>query len=248
MTAPLRHAGSERSQQEVLRVGDLELYRRCPRRYFYERVVALRAERSAYAMFHTSLMQTLRWAQASRAAGEEPDIVEAVAQFYARWPAGTEEPADATTRQLRRRVYPFLENALRNLAKTEKEPAGLDALIAELPSGQVVVRCDKVEAIDGTLCLTRYELKRPGADDHTEPQLALLREAGRRSAGRHRVRIALEYLTDGRIVEVQEAPRYEPERIAKYDQALQGVRAGDFSPRPSDRECPHCPFFFICPA
>jgi hypothetical protein len=35
--------------------------------------------------------------------------------------------------------------------------------------------------------------------------------------------------------------------VEKFEIALQDLRAGKFPPRPSESECPNCPFFFICP-
>ncbi len=35
---------------------------------------------------------------------------------------------------------------------------------------------------------------------------------------------------------------------AKLGEAILGARAGNFDPDRSDRECPRCPFFFVCPA
>jgi hypothetical protein len=37
-------------------------------------------------------------------------------------------------------------------------------------------------------------------------------------------------------------------RLKKYDDAIAGIRAGNFPPKPNDRTCPRCPQYFICPA
>ena len=37
-------------------------------------------------------------------------------------------------------------------------------------------------------------------------------------------------------------------RLAPYDDAMAGIQAAEFAPRPDDRRCPRCPHYFICPS
>ena len=37
-------------------------------------------------------------------------------------------------------------------------------------------------------------------------------------------------------------------RLAHYDTAIEGILRGEFPPKPNDRLCPRCPYYFICPA
>jgi len=35
--------------------------------------------------------------------------------------------------------------------------------------------------------------------------------------------------------------------VEKYQDAADGIRAGEFEPKPNERTCPKCPHYFICP-
>jgi hypothetical protein len=161
--------------------------------------------------------------------------------------ANAPEVETAQARLLHEHAISMLDHAYRQVAEA---PAVLPSqeLTAELPNGRVRLRYDHAEPqSDGTLRLSQTVKRRRKKDDHTAPDLALLREAARQQHPDTTVEIALHYLRDGSRHEVKEQPRYEPNRIAKYDAALAGIRTGRFPALPDDRKCPHCPFFFLCP-
>jgi hypothetical protein len=179
--------------------------------------------------------------------GPSPSLVEAEANLDAHWMANTPDVESAQARVLHAHALTMLEHAYRNVTEAPAELKSVE-LTAELPNGQVRLRCDHVEErADGTLRLARTVRRRGKKDDHTAPDLALLREAARQQHPGRTIEIALHYLRDGSEREVQEQPRYEPKRVEKYDIALAGIRAGRFPAQPDDRKCPTCPFFFLCP-
>jgi CRISPR/Cas system-associated exonuclease Cas4 (RecB family) len=60
--------------------------------------------------------------------------------------------------------------------------------------------------------------------------------------------VRLHYLADGTTVDVDENPRYEPGRIAKYEDAIDGILSRAFPPEPQSSEtCLSCQFLFVCP-
>jgi hypothetical protein len=61
-------------------------------------------------------------------------------------------------------------------------------------------------------------------------------------------RVEVLYLTTDATVEVSMTDKVIGNRLKKYDDAIAGIRAGEFPPKPNDRGCPRCPQYFICPA
>ena len=121
-------------------------------------------------------------------------------------------------------------------------------MVARLEGGSVRVTADRTEELpDGTLRLLDVRTGRPGSDDHTEPRLALLRQAARQESPERPIQIMIDYVRTGERKEVKEAPRWEPARVEKYNAALKAVQAGRFDPDPEPRKCAICPFFLICP-
>ena len=37
-------------------------------------------------------------------------------------------------------------------------------------------------------------------------------------------------------------------RLSRYDAAMASILRADFPARPQEQVCPHCPYYFICPA
>ncbi len=233
----------------------VEQYQKCPRQFYYQRIARLPAQEtdSAYLAFHTCLQEMTRWLQAEQAAGRAPTEEARQAQFDMLW---AERVPEATFGPQARLLRRHAESLLRHVPDVAPAPAAGASetpreleLVADLPNGRVRLACDHAEELpDGTLRLGRYLRGRARKDDHTAPRLALMRHAARQRHPDRPVEIALFYLGDGQQREVPEKTRYEPARVAKYDEALRGIRTGDFAPAQEDRKCAQCPYFFLCPA
>ena len=96
----------------------------------------------------------------------------------------------------------------------------------------------------------RHRLGKERDEDRKAARLALLRAAAREALGPDvPLRVELEYLATGTVVEVPDAGRYERARLAKLEAAVAGIRAGYFPPAPDEAgACLQCPFWIICPA
>ncbi|MCS6775841.1 MAG: ATP-dependent helicase [Chloroherpetonaceae bacterium] len=230
-------------------LSDLEQYRECPRQYYYQHVVHLPVsdERTPYRTFHRSLNETLRWLAEEHNAGRTPDLTAVVTHWNAQWEAHFAGEENAQTRVLRQRALAMLENGHRWILSTDGALPRVE-LWATLSGGRVRLRADLLEPRpDGSIRVTQQIKRRARKDDHTDPALALLRKAARQTYPHVPIEVQLHYLTDGQSHPVREQPRYEPLRVAKYDEALAGILAGNFAPHPEERRCAFCPFFLICP-
>ena len=252
--AQLLHSfGSESKLQEnvsslfpALSASALEEYQTCPRRFYYRRVLQIHTgpDDSEYLKFHDAAAKTTQWLAAENQAGNSPTESELQIKLAEVWNSAEEDTA--VTRLLKRKAAQMLESLRQKPAPNGAKQAERK-FTAKLPSGDVTVECDAATITeDGTLHLERHQKRCLKSDDHTERRLALLREAAKQTDA-PKIEITLISLADGETKSVPEAPRYEPARVEKYDAALAAIRAGQFAPKPSDRECPNCPYFFVCP-
>lgn len=230
----------------------LEQYMRCPRQYYYRRVAHLpdRGSESTYLAFHDCLAQTAQWLTGQRARGEDVSLNDAVTAFEARWQQAGAILDNAQGRVLRQHADSLLQTLTTDLsASPSAAPPQKRELVAALEHGRVRLVADEAETQpDGTLHLVDYTTGRKHASDHTKPHLALLRHAARQQEESRPVKLFIGYRRDGERREVPEQPRYEPDRVEKFNVALRGIRQGHFEPTNETRLCADCPYFLICPA
>lgn len=237
---PLPHLSKE---LEEYAAEDLDQYIKCPRAYLYQRVLGLSGGRddNAYVRFHRAVYSVLRWMggiEASKAVG----IDEAFRQLKTAW----EEigPADHPYSSLyRKNAETIIERAISRRAGKVEIVEG-DWQI-ERPGGRIRLRPDHVEISPEGPVVRRLRTGKPPKkiDDDI---YALYQEGATRVYGSARVEAL--YLTTDEAVPVEMSAKVVASRLKKYDEAIAGIRAGEFAAKPSDRMCPRCPQYFICPA
>ncbi|HET9495688.1 MAG TPA: PD-(D/E)XK nuclease family protein, partial [Chloroflexia bacterium] len=62
------------------------------------------------------------------------------------------------------------------------------------------------------------------------------------------VQVQALYLSVGEAEDVPLSEKNIESRLDKYNEALSRMRDGHFEPKPDDRRCPRCPYYFVCPA
>lgn len=221
---------------------DLDQYIRCPRSYLYQRILNLSGARddNAYVQFHRAVYAVLRW-MGRLEAGAAVTQEEASARLDAAW----EEigPADHPYAS----VYREAANAIveRAVARRATGAELLDAdWVIERREGRIRLRPDHVEMGRNGPVVRRLRTGRPPKkiDDDI---YALYHYAGAQQLGT--VRVEALFLTTDDAVPVPMSDKVIDNRMAKYDEAISGIRAGRFPAEPDDRMCPRCPQYFICP-
>jgi DNA helicase II / ATP-dependent DNA helicase PcrA len=109
---------------------------------------------------------------------------------------------------------------------------------------------DNVEELeDGSVDIERLRTGRPTRSE-LDDEIYALYAAGAEGALGPSVpaRIQVHYLATDQVQEVTLKPRAISTRLAKYDRAMVGILNEAFPPEPSDRTCPRCPHYFICPS
>ncbi len=227
---------------------EVEQYIRCPRQFYYDRVLNLRgsAPKTSYGAVMRCVWSALSWIQEERRQGREVTTEAGIQRLEILW-----EEMEILESALLPQLRSFAEQVVTHACRvaSERRAGETQELEVELPQGRIRVFVDYVEEReDGTLVVERQHPRRPADDDHTSPQIALIREGIRQKKGKSAsIEMQLRYLTTGETRAVKEQPRWEPDRVAKYNTALQGIRDGNFTARPSQEQCPLCPFFFLCP-
>jgi CRISPR/Cas system-associated exonuclease Cas4 (RecB family) len=61
-------------------------------------------------------------------------------------------------------------------------------------------------------------------------------------------RIQAMYMSDGVALEVTIKADRRRDSLRKYERAIQGILRAELEPRPSDKQCPYCSGYHICPA
>jgi len=229
----------------------LDLYRGCPRQYYYEIELGLggRRDDSAYVQLHRSVYQVLRWLQDERGAGRVVDELTALAHLGGVWEdhGPRDHPYAAlyqknaeemVTRAITRASHPFGR-------------AARDKLVVTLPHGRVVVEPDNLEVQEngtGTSVLVqRLRTGRATAQEATEDIYGLYQQAVTQAHPAAQVTMQTLYLATDETRDVVLSPKKVATRLTHYDAAIVGILEGRFPAQPSEGRCPGCPHYFICP-
>ena len=229
----------------------VELYMQCPRRYMYEHALRLRAEPEAgpYVRFHRSVYRTLAWARKERDAGRTVTLEAAVQRLSEVW---AEERLDGHVYEeiYRQQAEQMVQRGLERLQSIppgqEEEPWWVD-----LPAGSVLVEPDQVEVEAGTpqtVRVMRLRTGRPTAAAKKDDVYALYHRAATAAYPGATVQVQALYLSVGEAEDIRLTEKNIESRLEKYNSALNRLRSGYFEPKPDDRRCPRCPYYFACPA
>lgn len=224
----------------------LELYQKCPRRFFYTHVLGLGAARkaTAFSRTHDCLYELIRWMSEARLDGD-PAEAEADAAFEAIWQGrGPKDHAFAVDyRQLASRLVGALVRSGAGRRFRKSEPLAID-----FPSGRVVVEPnERAEMLDGKVVLRRVRTGYRTQDEYDGLEYTLYHLAGAAHFGDGFVVEAL-HLTDGVMEFVEISDEKLGNRQAKTQTMLSGINAGNFPTEVNAVSCPRCPHFFLCPA
>lgn len=223
---------------------DLDQYMKCPLAYLYQRVLKLSGARddNAYVRFHRAVYAVLRWMSSFKPA--EPITREqALDRLKGYW--AEIGPSDHPYAN----VYLNAAVAIVERAVTRRATCGgvLDAeWHIERPGGRIRVRPDHVESGPEGLIVRRLRTGRPPKKAPDDDLYALYHHCAAKELRGARIEVL--YLTTNETVAVSMTDKVISKRLKKYDNAIEGIRIGNFPPNHDDRNCPRCPQYFICPA
>ncbi len=227
---------------------DLDVYIRCPRQYFYESVLGLnrRREDSGYVEFHRCVYRVLRWMAEERASGNPVDETAALAYLAEVWQV--QGPEEHPYKELyRASAVELVEMAVRR-PYTSQGSAVRPTWEVSVPHGLIRLTPDHVEVLsDGSEVVERLRTGRPTKSEVGKDIYALYVTAAQEAEPRVPRSVQVRYLSADQVDPVDPRPGPIKTRLDRYNEAIKGILREDFSPKPSDRICPRCPHYFVCP-
>jgi hypothetical protein len=224
----------------------LELYQKCPCRFFYTHVLGLGGARkaTAFARTHDCLYELIRWMSQARLEGD-PAKDDAEAAFESIWQdRGPKDHAFAGDyRQLASRLGGALVRSGAGRRFKRSEPLAID-----FPNGRIVVEPnERAEMLDGKVVLRRVRTGYRTQKEYDGLEYTLYRLAGEVHFKEGFVVEAL-HLTDGVREFVEIRDEKFGNRRDETQNMLSEISAGNFPTEIDAVTCPRCPHFFICPA
>ena len=249
-------SGAQAGRPEI-EAADLEIYLRCPRRYYYARELGLLGaeDGQGFPHFHRAIRRTLARLQERTGDGADGTEGEAGVQDG----SGASEAATILEQEWREdhEAHPYESLYLARARKAvgamaSGTPASANAAASyeaeyriSRPAGTVRLRIDRVEGREGAAPVaTRYRSGRPSAEHRRDHRAALYQAALQEAHGGGSVRQA--YLAAGMVDAGQPRPSTLAARLRDCDEALEGIAARRFPAHPGE-QCPSCPFWLICP-
>ena len=236
------------------RPSELEVYLKCPLKFFYEFVLGLsgKSEDGAYYRFHRTVRSTVRLLKQKRIDGLEITDEMAAEALDAQWEK--EGPSDHYLGDLYKdSAKVMIANAAAQIRASSGKSVVTDHEV-RLPNGTIKLSFDFAATQPnetngvGHVIIQRFRTGRPTKSESDKNIYALLSEAAKEIADGAGSSIEILYLRDGYAEPVEMSTTVIKNRLIKYDGAMKGIADGKFYPITSDRDCPRCSHYFICPA
>lgn len=246
-----RTDGKAIGEKQAFDVQQLEVYLKCPRRYYYEFELHLAGRRddSAYLQFHRCVYEVLRREQGEQEAGGLNN--EEIARAYLAEVWQTQGPVGHPYETIYRdKAYEMVMNAFRRQRLPGAHAAQTEHEIS-LNNGLIRLKFDYAELIgngsDTELVVRRLRTGRPTKSEADKPIYGLYQTTAQQAYPNARRRVQILYLSTDEMKEVELTKQQLDNRLKKYDDAMAAILRGNYDPAPDDRECPRCPHYFICP-
>lgn len=234
----------------VFTADSLGVYRRCPRQYYYESVLGLPGSRedSAYVQFHRCVYKVLRWLQEALQQNRHIDAPTAQVYLADVWQA--QGPLDHPYQQIYwNSAEGMVVRAVDRMNATRGKVLQLEWEVA-LDQGHVQFQPDHVELVteglQSSLCVQRFRTGRPSKSELQKDIYALYQVAVQQSYPGIDSRVEIVYLTTDDVQKVSLSSGPINTRLNHYNEAMTGIQRREFPARPDERQCPRCPYFFIC--
>jgi len=223
---------------------ELDQYVYCPHQYYAEHILGLSGRRddSAYIQFHRSVYAVLSWMAAEQASGRGVEAAAAQQQLAEVW--AERGPLDHPYESIyRESASEMVARAV--AARTESyKPLPREPFAIPLEHGRVIFTPDHIEQHEnGSVVFLRQRTGRISTDEKGKDIYALYQWA----ATKHKGAVEIVSLSSDVREPVKLSSTVLDKRLKAYDAAMAGIQAGVFTPKPTEFECPRCPFYFICP-
>ena len=247
-TAPNPAGGNARSgrievrssSQNPVTPADVAQYDRCPRRFFYTRVLRLGNARypTAFSRTHDCVHELITWYREQRHT-MTPSIVETEVALEEIWlKKGPTEHAYATEyRQLASTLAAALVTSDLEGPSLEHKPITLS-----FTNGRVLLEPDAARRANGRKVIRRLNTGKKRSDEFDRLEYAQYVLAAQQVDAT----VEAVFLATGTSEPVAMTAKVLANRRATIESDLAAMRAGDFTTKPDAVRCPRCPHFFVC--
>lgn len=237
----------QQSSDQTFDVEDLDLYIRCPLRYYYESALGLsgKSEETTFLRFHRVLYQILDWIQEQHQQTGHVDETTLRTQIDKVWMTMnfSNHPFEPL---YRKNAEEMLARALK-IHNQAIQVIKSEPITISLQAGQVTFLPDHIEVLaDNTRIIRRIRTGRVSSSELDKDIYGLYQAAVYQSVP-NKCRTDVFSLTSGQSQPLNLSTKKMETRLERYNQAIMGILNKDFHSNPSDRECPRCPDYFICP-
>jgi superfamily I DNA/RNA helicase/Zn-dependent peptidase ImmA (M78 family) len=246
---PTRSAPPITGPRPTFKADVLNLYGDCPRQFYYEYELGLgrKREDNAYVQFHGCVYSVLHWLQDERGSGRLPDERAALDMLAEVW--DQRGPKDHLYESEYRRIAETMVR--RAVGQAWRPPRRIEAQPrweVPLANGNVSITPDRIVEDEDAIVVQRLRTGKPTQKEAGEDIYALYQAAANQALPGTEIRLETLYLATGEVREVQVTEKASRTRLGHYESAIEGILRREFPPKPSDRRCPRCPHYFICPA
>lgn len=237
-----------------LSFSQVDEYLTCPERYRLRYVVGLSTPAHHALAYGSALHQAIAAFHVSQGRGEALDENGLLAELDSHW-----QPDGYLSREHEEARYAAARQALTRFRGRELS-SGVVPVAIERPfrfrlgRDQIVGRIDRMDSGPAGVVITDYkssdvrEQKRADTKARDSLQLQVYAMAHQAETGKLPARVQLHFIDSGVVGGgVPDEARIDKAR-EKLGAAAEGIRAGEFAPRPSPLGCGYCPFREVCPA
>lgn len=238
------------TKDHVLTEQMLSRYEDCPRRFYYEFGLGLASKRDerAYIRLYGCVYKVVSWLRNALIDGQRVGVKQALEELDRIW--AEQGPKDHVYEQIYRRIAnQSVEYAVAHIGQTSQTEPILEWKI-DFEAGSVICRPDHIEFNqDGkSVCIQHFRMGKPSNAQKDKAIYRLYAMAVEKEFPEHQPSIEIVYLNSKHKDIVEITSRKVGNSRKKYNQWLQGIQAGHFEAKHDDRECPRCPYYFICSA
>jgi len=222
----------------------INLFERCPRRFFYTHVLRIRGRKTEtpFLKMHNVVLDVVEWLKSSHALSN-PTEEELNVRFAEAWKAKGAVDHGYADDYLRigRRLVDFLMELRRGNALAEVKPITL-----VWPECEIVVTPDSVARVtSGQLLVRRIKTGKQRSNEFDDIEFTIFHLAVRQAYGNQAL-VEVVYLTSELKAAMSLTERKLTTRTQKAQEIVRQIQGGEFPLDEDPRSCPRCPSFFVC--
>ena len=235
-------------QQPEYAARELDDYLFCSKKYYYEHLLSVSraSEKTPYLQVHRCVKHVMNILFKERKEGDE--ISEDKAKDYLAdiWEKKGLNEVHHAERYWNEAVH-MVENVVQELASATISD-DMPEWVVQRTHAAIKITPDHIEVVNdgnGSIAsIQRWKTGRIGSKEKDKPYYSLLAEGARTAFPDEQIQVEVHSLSRAHK-EVIPTPN---SHVSKYDAAIKGIQSGQFPPKNDSRECPYCPYYFICPA